>query len=132
MEVFSKTVSDSANILWRQVFWYSPSGNKIHLDLDPEFDFKASSNPDGVLVEDFSNKKIIFYDKFGKFIGDIPIPEIKGHMYRGLNSTHYSKSGVSVIFYPETASDDNPWADAIQLEVDLNNMKIGDKVGIFR
>lgn len=62
----------------------------------------------------------------------VPIPDIRGYQYRGLNLNTKSSSGIAVLYFPIDEDKGNEWRDIEQYEFLPEGTKPGRFLDIYR
>ncbi|MCX2781345.1 hypothetical protein [Microbulbifer thermotolerans] len=105
---------------------------KVSITIDSDVSGLFSEELNQIVIEDYSARKILFYSKDGRLQHDIPLPTLEGYSFRGLNKNNTTKTGISLIFNPETKEHETTWNDMVQYELLINPPYIGKFLGIYR
>lgn len=107
-------------------------GKKVSITIDSDVSGLFSEELNQIVIEDYPVRKILFYSKGGILQYDIPLPILEGYSFRGLNKNNASKTGISLIFNPESKEHKTTWDDMVQYELLINPPYIGKFLGIYR
>ncbi|WNO11133.1 hypothetical protein [Teredinibacter sp. KSP-S5-2] len=122
----NQTTNEYDTISWE-------SSNK---DISLSFPFEISAvyadKISKVIVEKYELQKIGFYVLNGELEFETDIPSIKGYKFRGLNKNLSSKTGVSLLFYPDEPGKGNQWGDIEQYELVEGADCLGKYLDIYR
>lgn len=113
-----------------KVCWRSNNG-VITVNDTSELSAFLSKDKKKIVIERWKNKILDVYSLDGNILGEIFIKE-DAWIYRGINCTDLSSSGIAVIVTFKDDISKSQFCDDFQLEVDVENMKIERVLGVYR
>lgn len=118
--------SPSTTLTWVQ------EGKLIEINL--RFDASAvfSKKLNLVFVEAYADMEVQLYKLNGEFVEKYKIATLKHYSFRGLNQNINSKTGVSLLFHPDTSEVGNEWGDIEQYEFIKKDNTLGKYLNIYR
>ncbi len=116
----------------KTVYWYF-NNSKIALKFSVVISAVYSEKLTNVVVEVYQQNELQFYNLDGSLNFSRKIPQLAKHQFRGINPNLKSSSGVSFLYLPQQAADNNECVDMLQYEMTLDKDNLlGKKLGIYR
>ncbi|KYL32977.1 MULTISPECIES: hypothetical protein [Pseudoalteromonas] len=85
-----------------------------------------------VFVEAYADMEVQLFKLNGEYIGKYKIATLEHYSFRGLNQNMDSKTGVSLLFHPNTNEVGNEWGDTEQYEFIMGDNTLGKFLDIYR
>ena len=85
-----------------------------------------------VFVEAYADMEVQLFKLNGEYIGKYKIATLEHYSFRGLNQNMDSKTGVSLLFHPDTNDAGNEWGDTEQYEFIKEDNTLGKYLDIYR
>jgi len=125
--VFKREVgSPSTTLSWV----YEGELIEINFSFDASAVFSKKLNL--VFVEAYADMKVQLFKLNGEFVEKYKIATLEHYSFRGLNQNMDSKTGVSLLFHPDTNEVGNVWGDIEQYELIKEDNTLGKYLDIYR
>lgn len=85
-----------------------------------------------VFVEAYVDMEVQLFKLNGEYVEKYKIATLEHYSFRGLNQNMDSKTGVSLLFHPNTNDVGNEWGDTEQYELIMGDNTLGKFLDIYR
>ena len=85
-----------------------------------------------VFVEAYADMEVQLFKLNGEYVEKYKIATLEHYSFRGLNQNMDSKTGVSLLFHPNTNEVGNKWGDTEQYELIMGDNTLGKFLDIYR
>lgn len=122
----------------REGDWPNTTLSWIHEErlVEINFSFNASAvfskKLNLVFVEAYADMEVQLFKLNGEYVEKYKIATLEHYSFRGLNQNMDSKTGVSLLFHPNTNEVGNKWGDTEQYELIMGDNTLGKFLDIYR
>lgn len=107
-------------------------GELIEINLSFDASAVFSKKLKLVFVEAYADMEVQLFKLNGEYVEKYKIATLEHYSFRGLNQNMDSKTGVSLLFHPDTNEVGNEWGDTEQYEFIKEDNTLGKYLDIYR